>query len=370
MRACGITVVLMIVGLPAARGQDAATPSTAVEPGDTAKQAPSRLRVVAAGSEPFVVSHPGQPVTGLSVAVWDRIADQLNREYDIESVESVSRAIELVASGEADLAIGPISITERRARVVDFTQPYFEGSVAILAPVKRSAFARIKPFLTMAFLGGLAILLVVLFVVGTLMWLAERRGNSEQFPRSWRRGLPEGLWMALVTMTTVGYGDRVPRTLAGRLITGGWMLVSLVITSSFIAFVATAVTLSQIDRPGISKLSELGGERVAVVAGTTSEGFARDAGARVFAAESLGEAVNSVVVGDSAAVLFDRPALRYYLNANRGLGVSLSEGSYHPTGYGIALPEGSPLREPIDVGILRLREAGVIERLSNRYLGP
>ena len=43
--------------------------------------------------------------------------------------------------------------------------------------------------------------------VGSLIWLAERRRNAEQFAEP-LAGIGSGMWFALVTLTTVGYGDK------------------------------------------------------------------------------------------------------------------------------------------------------------------
>ena len=375
-RAPLVALLLCFVAAPA-RGQQAGTEKPAAADGagqegaEGAAPAPSApLRVVAVGSEPFIIGSPKVPPKGLSMAVWAEVAAALGRPFEIESAETAAEALGRLESGAADIAVGPITITAERAERVDFTQPYFESSLAILAPAERSAFGRIKPFLTTAFLSGLGILLVVLCGVGALMWLAERRTNSEEFPASWRRGLPEGIWMALVTMTTVGYGDRVPKSRAGRIITGGWMLLSLVITSSLVAFVATAVTLSQVKTSAVSSIDELRGQAVAVLPDTTSENFVLENGARPLEIESLEGAVEAVRKGRAAALVFDRPALRYYLRKNSAAGLNLAEATYQPSGYGFALRRGSELRDPINLSILRLREAGRIETLAEKWLGP
>jgi voltage-gated potassium channel Kch len=63
----------------------------------------------------------------------------------------------------------------------------------------------------------------LLTVTGALIWLAERRHNEEQFRRDPAAGIGNGIWWSAVTMTTVGYGDKAPVTLAGRVIALVWM---------------------------------------------------------------------------------------------------------------------------------------------------
>lgn len=42
------------------------------------------------------------------------------------------------------------------------------------------------------------------------------------------KGLGQAVWWAAVTMTTVGYGDKAPKTLGGRVVAVAWMLASIV----------------------------------------------------------------------------------------------------------------------------------------------
>lgn len=329
-----------------------------------------QLRVALAGSAPFVVvdSSDGS-VSGLSVDVFRSVAELIGRQFEFILQSSVADAIDQVAAGKADLAVGPISITADRAEKVAFTQPYANASLAILAPVSESLLDPLRPFLTRAFLSGMSVLFLVLLLVGMLVWLAERKRNPSQFPNRPLLGIGNGLWIALVTMTTVGYGDRAPLTPGGRLVMGVWMFVSMIIASSLTAFLATALTLSQIDSPSLSSADELAGRRVAVVDETTSILFAKNQGARIVVADDLSAAVALLRQGSVAAVVFDRPMLRYLLHQNPDYPFNISEASYWTQGYGFASERNSTLRDEIDVAILKLRADNRLDAISEAWLG-
>jgi len=49
-----------------------------------------------------------------------------------------------------------------------------------------------------------------------------------------------------VTMTTVGYGDKSPKTLGGRMVALVWMIFSIIFIASFTANITTSLTLSEL----------------------------------------------------------------------------------------------------------------------------
>ena len=71
-------------------------------------------------------------------------------------------------------------------------------------------------------------------VFAHLVWAAERHRNSEQFPTNYLSGIDDAMWWVLVTFTTVGYGDKVPCTPAGKIVAGVWMILALAQSSILI----------------------------------------------------------------------------------------------------------------------------------------
>lgn len=188
-------------------------------------QSPQKLRIGIAGSEPFVVDSSG--ATGISVEIWRDISEGLGLTNTSVFFSSISEGLQAVRDGKIDVLVGPVSITSERAETVKFTQPYFQSSLSILSRTDEpSIWERISPFFSKKFFLALCIFILVLAIVGALLWLAERKRN-EQFPDKPGRGIPNGMWCAIVTMTTTGYGDIAPITFWGRFIAGAWMVISL-----------------------------------------------------------------------------------------------------------------------------------------------
>lgn len=329
------------------------------------------LRVAVAGSEPFVVAPeaPGLPPRGLSIEVWRRVAEHNHWAYAFQRVDTTEQLLTMVASGEVDVGVGPTSITAERALRVAFSQPYQDASLAILSPVERRYTDKLRPLLSRAFGVGGASLALALLSVGVLLWLAERRRNTAQFPAAPLAGIGNGMWLALVTMTTVGYGDRAPVTPLGRFVAGFWMIAALVITSSLTASLTTTLTLSQLDPAAVVHADALQGQRVGAVRGTTSVRFASRRGALAVPFASLDLAARALMRREVVAVVFDRPALQHYLHQHIEVPLQLSDASYEPQGYGFAMQMGSPLRVPVDVALLSMRQEGTIAAIAASWLG-
>ncbi|MEZ5403032.1 MAG: transporter substrate-binding domain-containing protein [Bryobacteraceae bacterium] len=329
---------------------------------------PRKVRVAVAGSEPFVVNKADGP-DGISLTVWREVAGRAGWTYEVESFENVAAALRAVEQSKADVAVGPISITAERARKFRFSQPYFQASLSILSRTESmSVWERIRPFFSRSFFTAVVFLLVVLLIVGTIVWLAERRIPDSHFPTDPLAGIGNGVWFAIVTMSTVGYGDLSPKSPVGRIATGVWIIVSIVAASSLVAGIASTLTLTGLQSSQIESAEQLSGRRVAALPDSPGERFAERHGAAVVQASTLQDGYGMLTNGAVEAVVFDRPQLLYFLR-RRGGGMSVSVNEYERQNYGFAMRDGSPLAHPLNVSLLELKEDGRVQRIVADWVG-
>lgn len=79
--------------------------------------------------------------------------------------------------------------------------------------------------------------IMLLLLSATALYLAERHVQPEMFG-----SIPRALWWAVVTFTTVGYGDVVPQTLLGRIFAGVFAIAGLALVAMLTGVFASALT--------------------------------------------------------------------------------------------------------------------------------
>jgi polar amino acid transport system substrate-binding protein len=344
-------------------GEALAARAAAIETTDLsrlyAQSAPAEgqtLRVGIAGEPPSVMTTAGQP-SGITVEYWQELAQEMNLKYKLVAYTTVETSLAALDKGEVDLALGSISITSDRITQYDFTQPISQGNLTVLLPSENpTLWSTIKPFLGWAFLSSVGGIFLTLFVVGNLLWWAERKENDD-FPKTYMQGVNEGMWCAIATFTTVGYGDRVPVTSLGRSIAAIWMILSLVIVTSLTAGIATTLAVAFSNQPSrqISQPQDLAGSRMAAVGkGSPAEKWAQFYQARVSVAETLEDAISLLENKQVDGVVYTRLPLEYFLHQNPKAPYQLANFNLGPQPYGIALPLNSPLTGKLNQHILQL----------------
>lgn len=79
--------------------------------------------------------------------------------------------------------------------------------------------------------------LVLILTSSTTLYLCERTIQPEIFG-----SIPRALWWSVVTFTTVGYGDAVPVTTVGRLLTGFFAICGVGVVAMLTGIIASALS--------------------------------------------------------------------------------------------------------------------------------
>lgn len=318
---------------------------------------------------PFVMQTDDGRWEGISIDLWEDIAAGMEREFEWVPM-SFNELLEAVESGDIDVAVGALTMTADREVRFDFTHPFYQTGLSIAVPPvpEQSLLASLKAFVSWQFLSAVLALGALLLVVGFLLWLVERRRNPEQFGGSAAEGIGSSFWWAAVTMTTVGYGDKAPVSLPGRLIGLVWMFAGLIMVASFTAAITSSLTVSNL-RSGIQGTNDLPGNVVATIANTGSQRYLEEQRIRYQTYPDLTSAMESVVSGDTDAIVYDR-ALMQYRNLQLGKQkLTILPGVFAEQLYALALPDGSELRGPISQQVLRVTEDESWAGIRAAYLG-
>ena len=195
---------------------------------------------------PFIMQE-GELLEGINIWLWERTAADLNLNYKLVPM-GFREMLDALKKGEIDVSINPLTVTSERSKAFEFTNSYYAAHSTI-AISEASTFEKFSAFLTnffnQDFLKGLFALLLIIFGFGIMGWYFERKENSEHFRNS-GRGIWDGVWWSAVTLTTVGYGDKAPKTKMGKISALILMFGGLLFISGLTASIASSLTVDQL----------------------------------------------------------------------------------------------------------------------------
>lgn len=311
------------------------------------------LKVAVYDAAPFGFLYPDSTFGGLMVEIWEDIASELNWQYEYyqEDMEGLLSGLE---AREYDVGIGAISITPKREARVDFSQAVNPSGTGIAEPASknRNVFLASWAELLVSLLELVGILLIVLFFSGTLVWLVERNTSTEEDENS-IRNIADGLWWSAVTMTTVGYGDKVPHSSIGKILGIVWIFTSIILLSLFTAN-ASAILSDARREATIRSIEDLRRVEVGAAAESSGQEFLLREHIEHQAYHDVTAALDAMMAGDIDCVVSNMPVLQYLNHSDKRYinRLALSRSLLLKNNMGIALQEESPLREAIDLILL------------------
>lgn len=324
------------------------------------------LRVITFVDEPFVMKS-NDVYSGFHAELWQAIANEANLDYQMVEASAWSDLIVAVEQGDADIAIQHIDARSSHEAAIDYTHSVFDHGMQILVSGStRKVLSIVRPLFSRNLLWLMGTAVFIVLIVAHLAWLLERRHDNSEFNQGYLKGIAEACWWAVVTFTTVGYGDSVPRTTGGRIIAVGWMILSLFLVSLFVAEFSSALTVQNLTS-GIDDISDLKGQRIGTWPNSQQFEYLTDANLSPITFSRTDALVTNLNEGKLDAILVDTGIAAHYVDRE---GLLTRAGSPLSTGE-IAYPvaSNSPYLETINRAILRIRENGTYDEIYNRWLG-
>ena len=326
------------------------------------------IRVGIKSVPPFAMENGEDGWTGISVELWQRIADHLGWKTKWVAMGSSREQIQALKVGSIDVALGALSMTPEREAVMNFSAPFYSTYLAIATPTEYGNWRGVlKGLLSRGFLSTLATLLILLLAVGALLWLVERKHNPQQFGGSVTQGIGNGFWWSLVTMTTVGYGDKAPATFTGRALATLWMFVSIIMISALTASIAASLTVNQLNTM-VRGVQDLNKVRSVTVAGSTGEQFLRKSGIRMQSVVTAPEGIALLREDKADALVYDEALLRYLLK-DSAPGIEILRQSIEMQYYAFGMTSDFAHQEQLNQTLLADTSDSEWQETLNRYLG-
>ncbi|MBL8414881.1 MAG: transporter substrate-binding domain-containing protein [Propionivibrio sp.] len=348
-----------VLGIALAIGMHSAWSATT----DVAASRP--LSVVTTPVAPFVLPKTDPPA-GFSIDLWNEVARRMHVEFVWREVPQ-PELLQAVQRGDADVAIAAITMTTEREMLVDFSHPYFDSGLQIMVRAQQESrflsALRSMPWQAIGHLFAAAI--VIVFLLANVLWLVERRRNSN-FAKGYLRAIGEGLWGTMLIIATGEHGDRDAPGVVKRVTVVLMWLLGVVLIAQLTAIVTSSQTVERL-QSSIHGPDDLPGKTIASVKGTIAGDYLAHRGLPFVNVNYGPEAIRMLSEGEVQAVVFDAPTLQYWA-AKQGQGVVQVVGPlFRQEKYAIAVAEGSDLRKKINEAILTIYEDGTYEKIYARW---
>src|SRR6056297_3281834 len=317
---------------------------------------------------PFVIEEDDGTYSGLTIALWEHIAEQTDIDFAY-SERSLQGLIEGVQNGELYASAAALTITSDREELVDFTHPFYVTGLGIAVSYQPAGFWQsLTAMFSPDFLWIVLLLLLLILFWGFLVWIFERQENSEEFGGTTAEGVGSGFWWAAVTMTTVGYGDKSPRTLGGRIVGFIWMFTAIIVISFFTASIASSLTVTQLDSR-VSGPGDLPNARVGVLVNSATQTYMNQENIRVQTFDSIDDGLEAVNEEDIDAFVHDAPIIGYMIQQDYRNQVRLLSNTFNDQYYGFVVPLNSEYRNEINQVLLDFIKSEEWNSMLRDYFG-
>lgn len=313
--------------------------------------------------------------------------------YGSSSIDGWNGMVGEVLYGEADIALGGLTITSARKNVVDFTHPFMTTGVAALIK-KPSTLQKgvgvhtfLAPFDVHVWIGlgsALGVVLLFLFLFGVSVMKNDHccyQPPEEQNPKeAVLKTVCESLEAATPPLPS---GSFLARSISGRIVSSFWWMFVVVVFSTYTTKMTSFLVLKDTAHADIDTLEELSVQRH-VKFGTLDSGSIHEyfgdskdminrrisetmRGSHDVLVTTRMEGVERVRTSEGKYVFFTETPFAEYVNNRRPCDTKIIVENFNTQFFGLAVQQGSPLREKLNEAIAVLSESGELDEIKKKW---
>ncbi|XP_068195096.1 glutamate receptor ionotropic, NMDA 3B-like isoform X2 [Antennarius striatus] len=286
-------------------------------------------------------------------------------------------------SGSADMAVTSFSINSARSRVVDFTSPFYSTSLGILVRSRDTA-APIGAFMWPLHWSMWVGIFVTLHLTALFLTLYEWNSPFGMTPHGRNRLRVFSYSSALNLCYAILFGRTVatktPKCWTGRFLMNLWAIFCLLVLSSYTANLAAVMvgekTFEQVSGIHDDKLHHPSlGFRFGTVRESSAEDYMKKSFPemhdymRRFNQPTTPEGVHMLKTDPPAldAFIMDKALLDFEVSIDADCKLLTVGKPFAIEGYGIGLPQGSPLTRNVSEFVSRYKSDGFMDMLHDKW---
>ncbi|XP_005923029.1 glutamate receptor ionotropic, NMDA 3B [Haplochromis burtoni] len=351
------------------------------------------FREVAVGNSSSLPRDYTKCCYGYCIDLLEKLAEDLGFEFDLYIVGDGKygawkggRWTGLVGdllNGLADMAVTSFSINSARSRVIDFTSPFFSTSLGILVRSKDTA-APIGAFMWPLHWSMWVGIFLALHITALFLTLYEWKSPYGMTPHGRNRVRVFSYSSALNLCYAILFGrtvsSKTPKCWTGRFLMNLWAIFCLLVLSSYTANLAAVMvgekTFEEVSGIHDAKLHHPSqGFRFGTVRESSAEDYMKKSFPemheymRRFNEPTTPEGVATLKTDPPQldAFIMDKALLDYEVSIDADCKLATVGKPFAIEGYGIGLPQNSPLTSNVSEFISRYKSDGYMDLLHDKW---
>ncbi|XP_048763406.2 glutamate receptor ionotropic, delta-2-like [Ostrea edulis] len=349
------------------------------------------LRVVSWTSTPFTIrgirANNQSYYYGFCYDIWDEFAKVFNFRYvSIDSIDGTyggptddgkngTGMVGMVMRGEADVGIGPFTVTAARETVIDFLTPFQEEGVGIIMRKSDDTTGRMfrmfLPFQPNSWIATAMSIVVTGFILSLVSILSPYTRKSD---KPWYKNV----WLAFGAFFGQLGGDSTTTSASGRVVLGIWWICTILLLQLYTANLAAYLTIPPAKSPikNIEQLAASSEYKPLVKTGSNLDFLFKGAKSGVYKqirdkmdgmpVIKTTEAGYNLVQTGKYAYMTDVSQLRYKILKDCE-NLLIPEETFHKAGLSFIVRDDAEFKTAFNMHMIRMIEAGLIAKFHSKW---